>query len=295
MKQYLLIALLIPLLSFSAERHFSTYKKINDANASTLLIIGGIHGDEPGGYMAAMLLTQRYKIKTGNVIIVPNLNYDSIMAFKRGVYGDMNRKFASIDKNDPDYQIITDIKKIITQPHIDLVLNLHDGHGFYRPTAIDSLKNPAAWGQSTIIDQENLDGSKWGDLEALAKEVNSRVNVSLTEDVHEFNIKNTDTKNKSKDMQLSLTYFAVKNGIPALAIETSKNITNTNVKVFYQLQSIENFMSVLGIKFERDFELTLNGVKGIMPPQNGMRTWLEASINKENSPRIAMKQKKGNK
>ena len=291
MKRYVIAALLVPLLAFSAERHFSTFKKVNDRNDSTLLVIGGIHGDEPGGYMAAMLLEQHYKVSSGNLIIVPNLNYDSIMAFKRGVYGDMNRKFVSIYKQDPDYQIITDIKKIIAQPQVDLVLNLHDGHGFYRPTKIDNLKNPIAWGQSAIIDQGSMEGTKWGELEALAKEVTTKVNVSLVEDVHEFNIKNTDTKNKSKDMQLSLTYFAVKNGIPALAIETSKNITQTNIKVFYQLQSIEHFMSILGIKFERDFDLTLDGVVSVMPPQNGMRKWFETAIEKEDRLSSALMQK----
>lgn len=99
---------------------------------NTLLIVGGIQGDEPGAFMAASLITTHYKINKGSVWVVPNLNFYSIIESGRGSYGDMNRKFATIAENDPDYNSIQRIKNYITSNDVKLILNLHDGSGFYR-------------------------------------------------------------------------------------------------------------------------------------------------------------------
>ncbi len=66
---------------------------------------------------------------------------------------------------------------------------------------------------------------------------------------------NTKTKQKDEQMQQSLTFFAVTHNKPAFAIETSKNITELTYKVIYQLKSIEEFMKIMNIEFERDFDL----------------------------------------
>ena len=221
----------------------------------TLLVIGGIHGDEPGGYFAPAILEKYYKIKSGNLWIIPNLNVDSIMANNRGIYGDMNRKFNVIDKNDNDLLTINRIKEIILEKRVDLILNLHDGFGFYRDIYEDAVFNPNSWGQATIIDQEKID-DKFGNLDEIANQVNKSINnEGLYQNFHTFGVKNTQTKQKDEQMQQSLTYFAVTHNKPAFAIETSKNITELTYKVIYQLKSIEEFMRIMRIDFERDFDL----------------------------------------
>ena len=65
---------------FATNRDFELYKKETNKEGNTLLIIGGIHGDEPGGYFAPALLEKYYKIKSGNLWIIPNINVDSIGA-----------------------------------------------------------------------------------------------------------------------------------------------------------------------------------------------------------------------
>jgi len=91
------LCLLLSTYAFSANLHYSLIKKESGKEGSTLLIIGGIHGDEPGGYFAPMLLAKHYKIESGNLWVVPNLNFDSIVKNARGINGDMNRKFAKIE------------------------------------------------------------------------------------------------------------------------------------------------------------------------------------------------------
>ena len=240
---------------FASNTPFDLYKKETNPNQHTLLIVGGIHGDEPGGYFAPAILEKYYKIKSGNLWIVPNLNVDSIMANNRGIYGDMNRKFNVIDKNDNDLLTINRIKEIILEKRVDLILNLHDGFGFYRDIYEDANFNPSAWGQATIIDQEKID-DKFGNLDEIANQVNKSINnEGLYQNFHTFGVKNTQTKQKDEQMQQSLTYFAVTHNKPAFAIETSKNITELTYKVIYQLKSIEEFMRIMHIDFERDFDL----------------------------------------
>lgn len=222
-----------------------------------MLIIGGIHGDEPGAYFAPAFFEKYYKITKGSVWVIPNINGDSIIANQRGIYNDMNRKFSVIEKDDPDYFIIERVKKIILDKKVDLILNLHDGHGFYRETYENAIFNPKAWGQATIIDQDKINGlNKFGDLDNIATKVRNNLNNDkLFQEYHSFGVKNTQTKFKDEQQQLSLTYFAVTNNKPAFAIETSKNITDLTEKVIYQLKSMEEFMKIMDIEFQRDFDI----------------------------------------
>ena len=64
-----------------------------EVSGPTLLLLGGIQGDEPGGYLAADLYAD-ISLKKGNMIVVPRANFPSIVGNSRGVAGDMNRKFA---------------------------------------------------------------------------------------------------------------------------------------------------------------------------------------------------------
>ena len=258
------LLLLLSTFAFGANLHYSLIKKESSKEGNTLLVVGGIHGDEAGGYFAPMLLAKHYRIESGNVWIVPNLNFDSIIKNSRGTYGDMNRKFAKIDTKDKDFDIITDIKKLLLSPKVDLTLNLHDGKGFYRDQTINKELNPRAWGQATIIDQQQITGAKFGNLADIAKKVNKETNVELFEDLHEFNLKNTNTKAQDKEMQQSLTYFSIQNNKPAFAIETSKSITDLSQKVFYQLKTIEEFMNIMNIKYTRPFELNKETIKKLL-------------------------------
>ncbi|OIP56639.1 MAG: hypothetical protein AUK54_01680 [Helicobacteraceae bacterium CG2_30_36_10] len=240
-------------------------KQENQDSNTTLLVIGGIHGDEPGGYFAASILATHYNITSKNLWIVPNLNQSSIQADKRGINGDMNRKFAVIKKDDKDANTIKEIKKIITSKKVSLVLNLHDGHGFYRAENHGKIFNPNAWGQTCVIDQCTLNPNQlFGNLNDIASTVKDNLNKKLLQEHHGFNVKNTKTKFDDEAMQLSLTYFAVTNNKPAFAIESSKHLSSLSEKVFYQLLAIEEFMTIMQISFTRDFELNIDMLDNLL-------------------------------
>jgi hypothetical protein len=246
-----------------ASRHidFSVHKLGSDLPGNTLLVIGGIQGDEPGGFNAAALLTTHYKIKRGSVWVVPNLNFISIIKRSRGVYGDLNRKFAKLGESDPEFNTISKVKRIILDDHVDLILNLHDGSGFYRPTYVDRNHNPHRWGQSIIIDQEQLGEVQFGELGAIARQVTAVVNRHLFSEEHAYHVKNTWTKLGDMEMAKTLTYYAVRNLKPAFGVEVSKNFP-THKRAYYHLKVIEAYMDLLGIEYERSFSLSASGVRG---------------------------------
>ncbi|SFV52201.1 putative periplasmic protein [hydrothermal vent metagenome] len=249
-------------LTLNLEAKLNIIKKENLDSNTTLLVIGGIHGNEPGGYYAPSILATHYKILSKNLWIIPNLNEASILKFRRGIHGDMNRKFAHMKQNDKDKAIVEAIKKIILLPRISLILNLHDGHGFYREKNQGRIYNTKAWGQTCVIDQcKLLKKTPYFNLGKIAQEVKDDINQKLLSKHHSFSVKNTHTKRDHyKDMQQSLTYFAIQHYKPAFAIETSKRLATLSQKVFYQLVAIESYMKIMGIQFKRDFTLNRTSI-----------------------------------
>jgi hypothetical protein len=243
---------------------FDLIKKGTTDN-NTLLVVGGIQGDEPGGFMAASLLSTHYKITNGSVWIVPNLNFYSIIKRDRGLFGDMNRKFAYLPKSDPEYKIIQRIKGYISDSHVKLILNLHDGSGFYRPIYIDRSHQPLAWGQSSVIDQDILPNvSIYGNTYHISEQVVKHINKHLLKAEDIYRTKNTHTRFKKtfeeKEMVKTLTFYAVTHGKAAFGHETSKSL-NLVQRVYYKMLAIEKYMDIMGIKYQRLFPLTLKGIK----------------------------------
>ncbi len=239
-----------------------------------MLIVGGIQGDEPGGFSAATLLATRYKVTHGTLWIVPNLNFPSIIKRKRGLHGDMNRKFAILDHTDPEYQTVSRIQKLIRAKEVSVILNLHDGSGFYRKKYQNALNGPARWGQSIIIDQEFMPDfitqthdfntatteHRLQFLDEMAQSVTKIVNKNLLHKDHYFEVRNTHTAKGDREMEKSLSWFAVRHGKPAFGLEASKEFSVVK-RAYYHLQMVEAFAHLTGLEIERDFELTLKGVE----------------------------------
>jgi len=195
----------------------------------TVLIFAGIHGDESGGYLTA----DRYadlKVTKGNVIVVPRLNLFAILTRRRvGLSGqDMNRKFQLSEENlDPDHKVVSLAKSLMDQA--DIVLNLHQGHGFYSPVWVDSTRNPTRWGQCNVVDAPAFDlpDGRRLPLERFAQNVIRKINSQIVDQRYHFHVNNTHTSSDvslHKDQRKSLTYYAltVKHKM-ALGIEATKN------------------------------------------------------------------------
>ncbi|MCD6308477.1 MAG: succinylglutamate desuccinylase/aspartoacylase family protein [Candidatus Latescibacteria bacterium] len=236
----------------NTDHELTVYRIVGKEPGATVMIIGGIQGDEPGGYIAADLYADML-LEKGNIIVVPRANFFSIKRNNRGVNGDMNRKFSpgAPANDDYDYRIIEILKKLMSES--DVLLNLHEGSGFYYPENISSLKNPMRYGQSIIIDAVSYDyrdGVRIN-LEEPALKVIDEINRNIKNPEHKFHLNNHDTfspDTKHAEQRGSATYNALSlYGIPAYGIETSKNIGSITTKVKYETLAINAFIREYGI------------------------------------------------
>ncbi len=222
-----------------------------DEGGPTLLVIGGIHGDEPGGFRAA----DRYvdlTVRRGNLILVPRANTCSIAGNKRGLHGDMNRRFREGPPQDYVDRVVEVLKNVMAEA--DVMLNLHDGSGFYSPTWVDAARNPMRYGQSVIADTDMYcepQSGKTVALEELAQRVIRRVNPQIRDGGYHFAFSNHRTLAKNTahpEQRASATFYALTRfGIAAYAVETSKQIPDYRVRVEYQTMVINAFMEEIGI------------------------------------------------
>ncbi len=256
----LFLFLIITVTNANQIYNFDLIKKGTQDN-NTLLIIGGIQGDEPGGFVSASIIATHYDITKGSVWVIPNLNFYSIIKRNRGPYGDMNRKFAKLSKKDPEYATVQRIKNYIKDDKVKLIVNLHDGSGYYRPKYVDKLHSPYRWGQCSIIDQSNLDIPEYGNLEDISQQVVNHVNKYLIKKEDIYHVHNTRTIEGDKEMEKTLTYFAINQGKAAFGNEASKSLV-THKRVYYHLLALEKYMDIMGIEFKRKFTLSPNGVYG---------------------------------
>lgn len=219
---------------------------------TTMLIIGGIQGDEPGGYIAADLYAD-ILLEKGNLIVVPRANFFSIKMNSRGVNGDMNRKFASgtSPKGDYDYNIVEVLKELMAKS--DVLLNLHEGSGYFNPEYVSDVKNPMRYGQSIIIDSYTYIKSSGDtlDIRGPAERVISEINANIKNTDHHYHLNNHDTfsgDSRHKEQRGSATFNALSLfEIPAYGIEASKEITSIETKVKYETLAINAFMREYGI------------------------------------------------
>lgn len=252
--------MIYPVSGFGATRH-EVYFKNSDheldiyhihgrQDGPTLMIMGGIQGDEPGGYLAADLYVDM-SLKRGNLIVIPRANFYSILVNKRGPNGDMNRKFGRVDGQDPDSEVVKKIKGLMATT--DYFLNLHDGSGFFRPDYVDNMHNPRRFGQSIIADSASYTTANGEiiDLEGIALRVISQVNASIPDETYRFHWNNHCTAEKDsihKQQRKSATFYVLtKLNKPAFACETSKSIRDFRKRVVYQTMVINAFMDQIGI------------------------------------------------
>lgn len=194
----------------------------------TVLIVGGIHGDEPATYLAAEQYTQ-VSMRRGALIVVSRLNRPAVAAGTRhGKAGDMNRLFGlkETELTASDLGVVSLAKALIGQS--DYVLNLHQGSGFYAPSWISRDRNPSKWGQTYVIDAPVLESQAGTriDVMAFAASAAERFNRRIGDPLYHFQVRNTNTERGGrvgKEQQKSLTFFAAsKARKTALGIEATK-------------------------------------------------------------------------
>jgi hypothetical protein len=241
----------------NTDHELHVYRVFGEKPGKTIMIIGGIQGDEPGSYLTADLYADIH-LKKGNLIVVPRANFYSILLNQReGLTGDMNRKFGinGNSKKSLDEEIVIVLKHLIAES--DLLLNLHEGSGFYSPVWVNDMENPKRYGQSIIYDAEvfSLPENQGSiNLGGLARNVAKKVNSQIENKRYQFNPNNHNTisqQTSHPEQRLSATYYALTQAfIPAFGVETSKSIDDLELKISLHKLVINTFMEQLGIELD---------------------------------------------
>lgn len=104
----------------------------------TVLIIGGIHGNEPAGAAAAGQI-RYWRITRGKLVVVPRANPPALAANTRGIPGkptavaNLNRNFPRMDHPDdaPRGPTAEALWEFVCDLRPDWILDLHEGYDFH--------------------------------------------------------------------------------------------------------------------------------------------------------------------
>lgn len=200
----------------------------------TILILGGIHGNEPAGSRAIIQFMNDINIKKINInnnriILIPYVNYCGLQMNKRFIpfIGDLNRKFPiTEDYSQDDLNPIIN-KILIFLKEADFVIDFHEGWGYYREHtgSIGSTITPT----STDISNE------------VAELVYNNLNNNITDNNKKFtiltdnenNVKNNPDKyGKNEDIKYTFRYYANLVKENYILIETSgqNDIQDLNIR-----------------------------------------------------------------
>jgi hypothetical protein len=237
----------------NTDHELNVYRIFGDEPGKTIMLIGGIQGDEPGSYLTADLYADIH-LKKGNLIVVPRANFYSILLNRReGLTGDMNRKFGqngSTQKN-LEEEVVVVLKHLISES--DCLLNLHEGSGYYSTDWISEIENPKRYGQSIIYDAEVFQPADHKSIQLgdLARKVVENANRQIDNERHHFRPNNHNTLSTDSlhpEQRLSATYYALTQAhIPAFGVETSKMIKSLETKISYHKLIINSFMEEFDI------------------------------------------------
>lgn len=103
---------------------------INDSGIEgiTTFVVGGMHGNEPAGYLAGDDI-QEWIPPSGTLLVLPRANTVAIQNGTREANGDLNRQFPLTQT--PTTALARAIWRVVTEFQPDLVIDMHESVGRY--------------------------------------------------------------------------------------------------------------------------------------------------------------------
>lgn len=225
----------------------------------TVVVIGGVHGDEPAGYLAARRLV-RWKIERGTLVIMPDAHREAIRRNERGYPGNMNRMFPGKANGDDMQRLAYEIWQVIREARPDLLLTLHESRDFH-------ADNPSRYGQTFCFD--------FNELKPYMNRALRRVNADIETRKHKFLI-------FVDPFPTCPTYQTwSKLNTPATSIETSKTLP-LKTRMKYQLMAVQAFFDEAGLEYTQDDVAPLSSAS--WPSQAALPSRDSAKSNTVESP-----------
>lgn len=216
----------------------------SENEGTSVMILGGTHGNEPAGFEAAYYLIRQFSttwLKTGEIFIIPEANRiaDSLNSRRipvpKGVAiekGNLNRCYPGNPDGLPMERLAHQVTQFMMEHEIDLVLDLHESPKFHLESK-DENGSYIGLGQ-TLIHTPN-DEATW-----LALVVLDEVNSTIFNRMQQFSLVECP-------IESSAAWVAGKQfGIPAFTIETCKQLPLAK-RVEYQVKIVNIILMEKGI------------------------------------------------
>jgi hypothetical protein len=141
------------------------------------LALGGVHGNEPGGWLAADRLVDKMRPDVGALLVIPHTNKIAMGLFARTTdeIGDINRAYPGNADGTPGEQIAAQIMQVIRDFHVSLVHDMHESWAFYK----DRPQNGTAFLGQTVATNAPEPGPSMA--RASVDAVNTRIQSPLEE------------------------------------------------------------------------------------------------------------------
>ena len=194
--------------SVQAGTRWETWGCIADSGVEgpTALILGGVHGNEPAGAVAAETVCG-FAPARGKLVIVPRINP---LGLERNIrflpeIGDMNRVYPPDATNTPADRLGAEIISLMNRYNISLLVDLHEARTFHR-------LDHSSLGQTLLFAENSVSAT-------LAMDAVDTVNRGIDEPVKKFAFAGYPIPNSS-------AWYAGKYlGIAAFTVETSSQQT----------------------------------------------------------------------
>nr|ANA08063.1 hypothetical protein 5G4_034 [uncultured bacterium 5G4] len=113
-----------------------------------VMSLGGVHGNEPGGWMAAEQLQAKFRPARGAFLVVPRANKIPIRYFERTLpeLGDLNRLYPGDPNGQPMAQMAAQVVDTLRTYRVDCVIDMHESWAFYK----DRPQNGTAYLGQTV-------------------------------------------------------------------------------------------------------------------------------------------------
>jgi predicted deacylase len=200
---------------------YFTYSGDN-AGTKTILILGGIHGNEPAGSNAIIDLmddfnNKKINLKNNKLILVPNVNYCALRINKRMIdsIGDLNRKFPKNKKDDKDLNpVIKQLLELINKA--DFIIDFHEGWGYYKENngSIGSTLTPTNTKESMEVTKKAFEN-----VNSLISNYNKKFTILTDSDT--LAKQNSKMYGKDYDIEGTLRYYANKINKNYMLVEIS--------------------------------------------------------------------------
>jgi hypothetical protein len=143
-----------------------------------LAVLGGVHGNEPGGWLAAEQVRDDLRPANGALLVVPRANTLAVSQFVRTTddLGDLNRLYPGDPDGLPMARMAYEITETLREFHTTLAIDMHESWAFYRDRT-DTQTGTAFLGQT--VSSSTTQGLSLG--RELVTAVNGRILSPLEE------------------------------------------------------------------------------------------------------------------